>query len=414
MISNTNSSTKRILVQAYACEPNEGSEPGVGWYMCQAIARNNETWVITRKNNRECIENELKTNPNPNLNFVYTDLPKWLSFWKKGGRGIRTYYYLWQFAALLKARYLLKKHKFDIAHHVTFVNDWMFSSFCLLPLPFVWGPIGSNPKAPATLVHSRLIFIKDRLRYSFQSFMRIIDPFFWVCCIKSDLTIGLSKEVGQKFPISLLSKNKYLNHTAIGVEGIFNINQEKSGKHILSIGKLLPVKAFHLTIDAFHQAHSIEPDLKLTIMGKGPLKSFLIEKCENLGISSSVTFIDWSPRNEVLAAMNKSDVFLFPSFEGGGMVVLEAMANGLPVVCLNYGGPGEMVNSKLCKAVNISDYKTTVAELSRSILSSVKQDTQIYKDIQQWVYDNYLWSKRHHTIDSWYTQALKQNKTIKQ
>lgn len=41
--------------------------------------------------------------------------------------------------------------------------------------------------------------------------------------------------------------------------------------------------------------------------------------------------------------MNKSDIFLFPSFEGGGMVVLEAMAAGLPVVCLDYGGPGEMV-----------------------------------------------------------------------
>ena len=43
--------------------------------------------------------------------------------------------------------------------------------------------------------------------------------------------------------------------------------------------------------------------------------------------------------------MRKADLFLFPSFEGGGMVVLEALAHGLPVVCLQYGGPGEMVST---------------------------------------------------------------------
>jgi len=408
MNSKKSSTRRKVLIQAYACEPNEGSEPGVGWYMCQAIATENEAWIVTRKNNRQCIEDELKAHPNPNLHFVYTDLPKWLSFWKKGGRGIRTYYYLWQFAALIKARMLLTQHKFDIAHHITFVNDWLFSSFSLLPIPFIWGPIGSHPKAPASLVHSKKDYIKDRLRYSFQSFMRTLDPLFWICAIRSKMVIGISKEVGKKFPISLLAKNKYINHTAIGVEDVFEINANKTGKSIISIGRLVPIKAFHLTIDAFYQASLTDPELKLTIIGKGPLKSQLIQKCEKLSISNAVTFLDWLPREKVLKEMNQSDIFLFPSFEGGGMVVLEAMANGVPVVCLNYGGPGEMVDSNLCSSIELGNYTSTVSNLSAGILKTINNNQDMVK-IQQWVSDNYLWENRHVTVNNWYSKVLNQD-----
>lgn len=399
---------RKVLVQAYACEPNEGSEPGVGWYMCQAIAEDNEAWVVTRKNNKQCIEAELKINPNPNLHFIYTDLPKWLSFWKKGGRGIRTYYYLWQFAALLKARKLVNQQNFDLAHHITFVNDWLFSSFSLLPIPFIWGPIGSHPKAPASLTSSKKDYIKDRLRYGFQSFMRTFDPLFLICAIRASLIIGISKEVGQKFPLSLLSKGKYINHTAIGVEDIFDINTNRTGKNIISIGRLVPIKAFHLTIDAFHTAYKVDPELKLTIMGKGPLKETLTDRCISLGIKDSVTFLDWLPRDDVLKTMNQSDVFLFPSFEGGGMVVLEAMANGVPVVCLNYGGPGEMTPTDTSCKTEVSNYENTIKSLSNNILYILDNSntTSTGESSQKWITDHYLWCNRHKTITAWYDNVL--------
>ena len=68
----------RILVSAYACEPNKGSEPGVGWNWVQQIAKFAEVWVVTRKNNMQLIEKELKKNPNYNIHFIFYDIPKWL------------------------------------------------------------------------------------------------------------------------------------------------------------------------------------------------------------------------------------------------------------------------------------------------------------------------------------------------
>jgi hypothetical protein len=78
----------KVLISAYACEPHKGSEPGVGWNWAKQIAKFAEVWVITRANNREVIEEELKRSPEPNLHFIYVDLPKWMRFWKKKQRGV--------------------------------------------------------------------------------------------------------------------------------------------------------------------------------------------------------------------------------------------------------------------------------------------------------------------------------------
>ena len=54
----------RILLSAYACEPNKGSEPEVGWKWAITLSKKgNEVYVITRKNNKNNIENFLKKKP---------------------------------------------------------------------------------------------------------------------------------------------------------------------------------------------------------------------------------------------------------------------------------------------------------------------------------------------------------------
>ena len=45
----------KILVSAYACEPNKGSEPGVGWNFVKELAKKHNTIVLTRKNNKELV-----------------------------------------------------------------------------------------------------------------------------------------------------------------------------------------------------------------------------------------------------------------------------------------------------------------------------------------------------------------------
>lgn len=52
----------KILLSAYACEPNKGSEPGVGWGWATELAKHHQVWVLTRDNNQPVIEEYLRLN----------------------------------------------------------------------------------------------------------------------------------------------------------------------------------------------------------------------------------------------------------------------------------------------------------------------------------------------------------------
>ena len=82
------------------------------------------------------------------------------------------------------------------------------------------------------------------------------------------------------------------------------------------------------------------------------------------GISEAVNFIAWLPKDEVKNVYHSASVFLFPSHEGAGMVVPEAMSHGLPVVCLENYGPGEMVHIASKLPVAHGKYERTVSELA--------------------------------------------------
>src|SRR5437764_1125865 len=117
----------KILMSAYACEPDRGSEPGVGWrWVLETAALGHEVWVITRASNAANIDRGLALERNnarnklSNLHFSYFDLPLWARWWKRGNFGVHLYYVLWQWGAYRQACALHKAAGFDAVHHITF------------------------------------------------------------------------------------------------------------------------------------------------------------------------------------------------------------------------------------------------------------------------------------------------------
>ena len=73
----------KIFVSAYACEPDLGSEVGVGWHWVLEMSKYFDLWVLTRKSNQSSIEGWLQNNQEyNNVHFIYFDLPYYLRFWK--------------------------------------------------------------------------------------------------------------------------------------------------------------------------------------------------------------------------------------------------------------------------------------------------------------------------------------------
>jgi glycosyltransferase involved in cell wall biosynthesis len=404
----------KVLVSAYACEPHKGSEPGVGWNWAKQIAKFAEVWVITRKNNREVIEEEMKKNPEPNLHFVYVDLPKWMRFWKKRQRGVHLYYFLWQFAAYFKARRLNKNIKFDIAHHITFVNDWMPSYLAFIDVPFIWGPIGCNKPIPLKYLPSIKEYLIDRVKHFLRLILRIINPFYFVTLLKSKKIILISKEQQKTFPFRFLSSNKIFFQSANAIE-INECNFDIATKGlrnnftIFSAGTLIPIKGFHLSLQAVAELINKKKEIKFVIAGDGSLKHYLKSLAKTLKIEEKVSFLGNLKRTNVLKLMNNSNIFLFPSFEGGGMVVLEAMACGLPVVCLDYGGPGEMVTNECGIKVKPITPEQTINDLADALLKlandpalRIKMGEAGRKRVQEY----YTWEKKGEFIKKVYEEVL--------
>src|ERR1700758_1057108 len=132
----------RVLISAYACQPDAGSEPGVGWHLVRQVSRFHEVWIITWARNRDAIEKALANKPLDNVHWIYFDLPLCGRFWKTAKPCLHVHFYRCQFGLYFLGRRLQRNVIFDLVHHLTLGSFWSPSFLSLLPGPFVWGPTG--------------------------------------------------------------------------------------------------------------------------------------------------------------------------------------------------------------------------------------------------------------------------------
>ena len=187
---------KTYLLSAYACEPNKGSEPGVGWNWALELAKTDRVIVITRSNNKHVIEMFAVENPNVKLpEFHYCDIPKQISFWKKRQQGLYLYYVIWQILCYRLATEIVKKEKVDIAMSITFGNMWLPTFMYKLPCDFVWGPIGGGECVPRVF-WKRMGWkqgVYERIR-KINMYFPATNPWFYTACKKAKLIIVRTKD----------------------------------------------------------------------------------------------------------------------------------------------------------------------------------------------------------------------------
>ena len=328
-----------ILAFAYACEPGKGSEPGAGWAMIRVAARIGPTWVITRANNREPIEAALATMPEQDrLSFSYVDLPQHLIRWKKGKRGVHLYYLLWQFAALRRARVLLREHRFGLAWHMTIANIWLGSAAPLTDLPFVYGPVGGGVGISWKLLPSvgTAGSVFEVTRSVVRAAARYLNPLCRLAMRRSELILVQNHETRQWIPASLRSKAVVAPNAILDAPTPERLARDARPRTALFAGELIPLKGIALGIRAIARL----PEWRLLICGEGRDEQRLRATSRRLGVEARIIFLGKLPRSEVLRLMaEEADVLLFPSLhDEGPMVVAEALSVGLPVVCLDRGG----------------------------------------------------------------------------
>lgn len=376
-LQHLNTSTpKTVLVSAYAVNPYHGSENGMGWNFINQIARFNKVIAITRENTKPHIECYMKAHPSvayKNIQFVYYDLPYWMRFWKKGSRGALLYYYLWQF---FMPRFVRRqKLEFDIVHNLNFHNDWTPSRLWLLRKPFVWGPIGHHPRIPKNYVlhvYGIRNYVLEYLKWMTKKFFWNLDPMLRQTVYHADAVLAMNTSVANVLPLK--NKNVFMMPSVSSENMAVSNKQRNENFTVLSAGRFVPLKGFDITVKSFARFYyglsaTEKEKTKLVLVGDGPYKNYLQKQVVELEIWQSVEFIAWMDRNELKNVYADASAFLFPSHEGAGMVVAEALSHGLPVICFNNCGPGEFVDDSCGIRIPYSKYNESITDFSKALHS---------------------------------------------
>jgi glycosyltransferase involved in cell wall biosynthesis len=361
----------KILAFAYACEPDKGSEPGAGWVWARMIARLGETWVLTRKNNRPVIEGALASIPERDrLHFVYVDLPWWARFWKRGQRGVRIYYLLWQFAALARAWRLKRERRFDVVWHLTLANVWLGSLAPLVGPPFVYGPVGGGIGVPWRLLPSLGLrgSVYELVRAAVRKTGRYLNPLARLAWRRAAVILVQTPETRDWLPTRYKEKTAIFPNAILEHPPLARHRRAAARPTALFAGRLLPLKGVALAIRAMTDL----PLWQLMICGAGPDERRLRRLAKRLRVKDRIQFAGWKPRPELLRIMREEvDLFLFPSLhDESPWVIAEAIGCGLPVVCLDRGGPRILAQA----AARVVSAKGSREQVSRALAASILCD----------------------------------------
>ena len=391
---------KNVLISAYTCCPNRGSEPGNGWNWLMGYLQNGYTvhCVTSDRYVKEiqgfCLEHKLE-----GITFYFTSIQFSSLARKVPFLGDYLHYYLW----LIKARPIIKRLAVDIsfthAHHVTYSSIKFGTPLYNLNTKIVLGPLGGGELPDKSLrKYLGKSYYFEAFKYAMGDFLSAINPTVR-SSVKSADCILVSNEIAANI-IKKYTSISLVQMFDAGLADYFSckfIDRDLNGViNIIWIGRMLPRKGLNLAIEAVAQLPK-DFNFHFYIVGDGPLKEISENTIREYHLQEKTTFTGKLPHDQIKSVFEKAHLLLFPSLiDSCPMQVFEAMANSLPVVTLNHQGMKDQVTEKTGIKIDITNQANYPELLSEGILSVVK-DKDIYQKLSVNAYEfgqKQLWSIR--------------------
>jgi glycosyltransferase involved in cell wall biosynthesis len=408
----------RALLFAYACKPNSGSEAGGGWNWAWHLAEvGHEVWVLTTPEGKEAIEEELASQPMPNLHFVYVETPAWLKRYVSGRLvalyGYYAHYLGWQKRAYNMALRLDQEHDFDLVHHVTWSGVNTGSWLCYVDKPFIFGPVGGGQVAPPSF---KKYFLSNWTLESVRSVMvKLIqfNRFVATTISRADLvlasnsdTLNLVRKLGARRVEYFIDVGLPENYFPEEVPNRLTSSELR----LLWVGGIFPRKGLRLALESLTQVSKVIP-FKMTILGGGYLSNYVQSWIEEFGLENCVIYRGKIPWIEVKDAYLNSDAFFFTSLRDSmGMQIIEAMAQGLPIIGLDHQGVRDFVPDGAGIKVPVTNPTETSKALAEAIEYIYKHPEERSKmgKIGYEFAINYTWKQNALRMSEYYKEITKQ------
>lgn len=364
----------KVFVSAYACEPGLGSEIGVGWHWVLEMSKYFELWVLTRKSNQKNIETWMNAREEKyDIHFVYFDLPKALRFWKRGMRGVRTYYTIWQTLTNRIVKKAMQENDIKIYHLLTYGNSlWKASNYGMKQF-FVWGPTGGVDTIPAE--YSKHYDTKSR----FIEFVRRavvktlpLNYGFRKRCKNADLIFCKSYNMLNAIPEKYRDNAMLFTDVAVDMKelGVKKKKESSTKTKYIVVGKLDAWRAFDVLVEAFTKAYRKNSNIELEIVGNGADRNRIKKLIKNNQMEDVIHMSGKVTMDEYYDKMNEADVIVNSSLkEGAVTVAFDSMALSKPLICVDTGGYTRYFNNDYAVVLKRGKRQQLIEGMADAILA---------------------------------------------
>jgi glycosyltransferase involved in cell wall biosynthesis len=365
----------KVLVNAYACSPGMGSEPGMGWNWCVNLAKYCQLHIITEGEFKDKIESSLQNIPQKdNMHFYYnlvSDEVRQMC-WNQGDWRFYKHYRKWQLSTYKMALQIIANEKIDIVHQLNMIGFrepgylWKIQD-----VRYVWGPIGGLKQFPVNYLQGASLKMKvfNRLKNCVNIFQIKYHRRVNAAIKRADLLVSA-------IPDSFRAIKKYKNkdsiiipETGCNLTEYDNTNRfDDPELQIMWVGKFDFRKQLPLALAVIAKAKN--KNLKLNVYGSGSPEQIVTikEKAKSLRIVNQVIWHGTQSNEITLQAMRKSHLLFFTSIsDDTSTVVLEAISNGLPILCFDTCGFGAVVDNKIGRKIKLSSPKNSIVQFADTI-----------------------------------------------
>ena len=416
-----------ILINAYACSPSMGSEPGMGWNWCVHLAKHCELHIITEGEFREKIELALPTlEQGCNMHFYYlpvTDKVRRMC-WNQGDWRFYHYYKQWQLKAAQLACKICQKERIDILHQLNMIGfrepGYLWKVSQETGIPFVWGPIGGMKQFP-------IKYAQDG-SWKMNMFMRLKN-FLNIWQLKHDDRVENALRQASLLISSIpdshqaIKKYKGLESVIIPETGTFPIKEpsikplqfKNKELTLVWVGKFDFRKRLDLAIAAVAMTRNDKIVLRIFGGGNKKHQEAAIEQAEKLGVASQIQWMGNCPYNQVKQAMSHADLFFFTSVsEDTSTVILEAISNNLPVLCFNACGMAAVVNDQVGVKIPLTNPAQSVKDFAQKInyLYHHREALVAMSNHCRPLAEKLSWERKAETVAAYYHDILKSENRV--
>jgi glycosyltransferase involved in cell wall biosynthesis len=362
----------KILMSALACEPGKGSELEVGFRALIAAASQHEVWVLTNSATVPIVRRAIEPYhwaDRVHLEGIYFDVDDAL-YPRLTAPGFHWYYDRWQREAAVRAVELERRIDFDVVHHVTLAANWTRAGVNVVDKPFVWGPVGGGVEQPLSLIGElgREGIFDEAVRLFARRLLSHVGP-ARLTRRRAVVIFAQNQDTARLMGLDDSRVRVMSNATSVDVRDIQPTGTRRND--IVLAARLLPWKGGQLAVRSMRYVR--HPDAVLRIFGDGPERSRIERAAHRWGVADRVQFEGRVNRAGLLQTVATAGVFLHPAFhDEAGLAVAEALSLGTPVVCLDRGGPPELLRYwPDARAAAIAPHSPT--KTARAIAASIDQ-----------------------------------------